>query len=312
MRVVFGPLSVPAASVAVTVALALDLTAGEPPEAIHPVALFGRLIAPLDREWGPPRPVGVVAALVLPLVFAGLLGGVVRLALAVHTVAGAVVAGICLFVTLSLRLLLAVGRSVIGLTESDPARARTEISALVGRDAADLSAGELRSGVVESLAENLADGLVAPLAGFLLGAVVSLPLAVAGAAWVKGVNTLDSMLGYESKPVGWASARLDDAVMWLPARVSALLLALAARDPGALGRARRVAGEPSSPNSGWPMAALAAALGVRLTKPGGYTIDPGDALPTVEQAQRGVRIVAVAGGLAGLATVALAGVSQGC
>jgi adenosylcobinamide-phosphate synthase len=151
----------------------------------------------------------------------------------------------------------------------------------------------VRSAAVESVAENLADGLVAPLLAF---AVLSpwLPLAAGAATWVKAVNTADSMLGYHSKPVGWASARLDDAVMWVPARLSAALIAVAALDPGSLRRARRWARVPESPNSGWPMATLAAALDVRLEKPGAYSIGSGR-LPTVEDAKRGIRIVGVAG-----------------
>jgi len=311
MTVSVGPLAVPAPTLAVVVALALDAISAEPPRSVHPVALFGRLVARFDREYDRPGVAGAVIAAALPFLFALALAVPAALALAVHPLAGAVVGGLALFVTLSLRMLLAEGRSVIELTETDPAEARQAIRALVGRDADDLSSPELRSGAVESLAENLADGLVAPLGAFLLGALVSLPVAVGCAAWVKGVNTLDSMLGYRSKPVGRVSARLDDAVMWLPARASALLLGLAARDPGALSRARAWTRTPASPNSGWPMATLAAALGVRLEKPGAYTLNPDEQRPTVEQALRGVRIVALAGGLAGLATVALTWASAG-
>jgi adenosylcobinamide-phosphate synthase len=137
---------------------------------------------------------------------------------------------------------------------SDLARAREAAPALVGRDLGALSPGELRSAAVESAAENLADGLVAPLLAFVLGAQFSLAAGAAAATCVKAVNTLDSMLGYRSKPVGRTSARLDDAVMWLPARASAVLLAVAGRDPGALVRARTWRRAPASPNSGWPMA----------------------------------------------------------
>ena len=155
--------------------------------------------------------------------------------------------------------------------------------------------GTLRSAAVESAAENLADGLVAPLLAFALGAQLSLAFGVAAATWVKGVNTLDSMLGYRSKPVGWASARLDDAVMWLPARVSAALVALARPAPGALVRARRWARAPPSPNSGWPMATLAAAVDVELTKPGEYTLNPDADLPTAERAHLGHLLRDIAG-----------------
>jgi adenosylcobinamide-phosphate synthase len=304
--VLVGSVAVPGAVVAILLAFTLDVSFGEPPGRIHPVALFGRLIVVVDREWARPRAVGLVVALTLPVIFAVTLAGVTVLALTAGPVVGSLVAGCCLFVTMSYRLLLVTGRDVVTQTASDPEAARSEIRALVGRDTADLSPAHLRSGAVESLAENLADGLVAPLCGFLAGALVSPPAAVAGAAWVKGVNTLDSMLGYESRPVGWASARLDDAVMWLPARVSALLLALAARRPGAVVGARSDAGEPSSPNSGWPMATLARTAGVELHKPGAYRLNAQESLPGPERATEAIRQVALAGALSCLVAVTLA------
>jgi adenosylcobinamide-phosphate synthase len=229
--------------------------------------------------------------------------------------AGAVVGGVALFLTTSLRRLLAVARDVTAATGRDLDAARDKLRALAGRDASALSPGEVRSAVVESVAENLADGLVAPLAAFAVlaalvarlpepiaagvdTAVLAVAVGVAGAAWVKAVNTMDSMLGYRSKPVGWAPARLDDAVMWVPARASALLLAAACLAPGSLASARRWVDCVPSPNSGWPMGTAAAALGVRLVKPGVYELGGNAALPTATDAERAVRRVGLAGVLA--------------
>nr|WP_208288837.1 adenosylcobinamide-phosphate synthase CbiB [Halobacterium sp. R2-5] len=280
---------------AVALAFALEAAFAEPPARIHPVAWFGRAIAPLDREWANPQAVGVLVALVLPLAAGLLVGSLVALAGRIDPLLAAAVAGLALFATTSLRMLLGEARAVVAATDSDLDAARERLQSLAGRDASDLSTGELRSAAVESAAENLADGLVAPLLAFALGAVVSLPVAAGAAAWVKGANTLDSMLGYRSKPVGTASARLDDAVMWLPARLSASLVALAGLDFGALARAREHADAPPSPNSGWPMATLAAVLGVRLAKPGVYDLPLGAEFPTVAESQRGVRVVGAAG-----------------
>jgi adenosylcobinamide-phosphate synthase len=302
----------PVAVVAVAIALALDALVGEFPERVHPVALLGRVVVPLDRNWRRPRLVGLVTAVVVPLGFAGVLGGLTATALHVGPGAGAFVAGLVLFSTVSLRRLLSAGIEVVGAAESDIESARTAVRALVGRPPDELSPAQLRSAATESLAENLADGFVAPLAAFLVGALVSVPVAAGCAAWVKGVNTLDSMLGYTSKPVGWASARLDDGVMWLPARCSAVLLAVAGGDPRALVRARQWADEPRSPNSGWPMATLAVALDARLHKPDSYTLNPEAALPTERQARRGIRIVGTAGVLAVVTLLALLGVSARC
>ncbi|MFB6108723.1 MAG: CobD/CbiB family cobalamin biosynthesis protein [Haloplanus sp.] len=293
------------ATVAVALAAGLDALVAEPPRSLHPVAWFGRLVAPLDRAWSRPRLVGVGVALFPPLLAAAVVGVVVAL---LPSRPAVVAAGLVCFVSTSRRLLLSEARRVVAESETDLPAARRDLRSLAGRDASTLSAGAVRSAAVESAAENLADGLVAPLAGFALLAPLSLPLGAAAAAWVKAVNTLDSTLGYRTKPVGWAAARLDDAVMWLPARASAALIALAAGRPGAPSAARPLARRPDSPNSGWPMATLAAVLGVRLAKPDAYRLDAGPDLPTVADARRGVRVV----GRAGWVAFALAGVVAWC
>jgi adenosylcobinamide-phosphate synthase len=308
--------------ITVGVALALDALVGEPPRRVHPVAWFGRAVAPLDREWRRPVLAGALAALALPAAAAALAGGFVVVAAGWRPPAGGVLAGGVLFVTTSLRRLLSVAGGVTAASERDLLRARESLRALAGRDAGALSAGQVRSAVVESLAENLADGLVAPLGAFAAGvAVGGLPPVVAlapfppaalalgggaaGACWVKAVNTMDSMLGYRSKPVGRAPARLDDAVMWVPARVTAVLLAAVWLAPGAPVRARRWLADVPSPNSGWPMGTAAAAMDRRLVKPGVYDLNPGGDLPTVADAERARYRVGVAGVVAYL----LAGVS---
>jgi adenosylcobinamide-phosphate synthase len=283
---------------AVGVALALDLLGGEPPTRLHPVAWFGSVVGALDREWRRPRLVGALGALVLPLAAAAIVGRVVTLAGLASPLAGAVLAGICLFVTTSLRSLLSTVAGVCAASTDDLLRARERLPALAGRDPSELSAGQVRSAAVESAAENLADGLVAPLLGFTLGAGVSLGVGVAVAVWVKAVNTMDSMLGYPDRRVGSAAARLDDVVMWLPARTTALLLAVVTATPDGLSRAAAWAGRVPSPNGGWPMGALAAALDVRLEKPGVYVLNPRANLPSGEAVGRGVRSVGFAGLLA--------------
>ncbi|ELZ59164.1 MULTISPECIES: CobD/CbiB family cobalamin biosynthesis protein [Halorubrum] len=328
-----------AAALAVAVAVALDAALGEPPGRVHPVALFGNVIAPVDRDWKRPDAVGVAVAVALPLAAAVAVGGGVWLATGVGPrpggvpLVGVAAAALALWVTVSRRMLAAVAAETVALTETDPEAARERVVALVGRDPDDLSPADLRSAAVESAAENLADGVVAPLCWFVAGAtagvaaagVASLPPAplgpaalalgggAAAAAWAKAVNTLDSMLGYRSKPVGRASARLDDAVMYLPARASAVCLAVAARSPESLRDARPLAREPASPNSGWPMATAAVALGVRLEKRDAYVLDGGPEPPTPATARAGVRLVRIAGGVAAAVAVgwllALAGVA---
>lgn len=288
-------------------AFTLDVLVGEPPRRLHPVAHFGRLVGVVDRDWRRPRLAGVLAVLALPALAALAAAGVVLLAGSQHLLFGAGVAAGVLFVTTSLRRLLSTADRVVSLSGSDPGRARTELRALAGRDADTLSPGQIRSAAVESLAENLADGVVASLVWYAVAATAATALGASplgtvaagcgAAAWVKAVNTFDSMLGYHSVAAGWGPARLDDAVMWLPARVCALLLAATARRPRALWRARPWLSAVPSPNSGWPMATLAVVLGVRLDKPGVYVIQPDAPLPAVADGETALRYVAVAGAM---------------
>lgn len=291
----------PVATAAVTLAFILDLTLAEFPDRIHPVAGYGRLLEHADRDWRHPRLAGGVIAILGPLTAAILTASLIHLLQPASPLVIIMATGLVLFSTTSLRMLLTTARSVIEKSETALTTARQELPALVGRDAATLTPAEVRSAAVESTAENLADGLVAPLLAFAVLAPWSVPVGAGGAVWVKAVNTGDSMFGYPSRPIGFASARLDDLVMWLPARLTAVLITIAAADPAAIRRATRWAKAPPSPNAGWPMATLAVALDVQLRKPGVYALG-NDSLPSPTEAIRGVRVVGIAGGIAVLTT----------
>ena len=168
--------------------------------------------------------------------------------------------------------------------------------ALVSRPTSDLSAQEIASAAIESLAENLCDSYVAPLFFYR---VAGLP----GALAYRAVNTADAMVGYHGRyeHVGKAAARLDDLLNLLPARLSAAaLVAGAAITRDAATRAGRVAvrehARAASPNAGWPMAAAAGALGVRLAKGDHYAFG-GDRDPRPADIARARRLVAVAAAL---------------
>lgn len=150
---------------------------------------------------------------------------------------------------------------------------RLRLAMLVSRDTTNLSETEVRESAIESLAENLNDSVVAPIFWFVL---FGLP----GAAIYRFANTADAMWGYRGLRNGvnweWAgkwAARADDVLSWLPARITALLLKLVSHgiDFKTLSLEAR---KTPSPNSGWPMAAMALALGVRLQKPGVYVLNP--------------------------------------
>jgi len=301
--------SVAPGALAVGLTLALEWAVREPPQSVHPVAWYGRAVAPFDRDWASPMLVGAVVAAVLPLAAGAVAFTAVAGAGLVHPFAAVAVAGAVLFTATSLRMLLGEARGVVEAAERDTGAARDRLPALAGRDADGLTPGQLRSAAVESASENLADGLVGPLLAFTLLAPFSIATGAAAAAWVKGVNTLDSMLGYRSKAVGTPSARLDDAVMWLPARVSAALIAIAFGKPTRVTAARAGASETSSPNAGWPMSTLATALSVRLEKPETYELNANASLPSESEALAGLRVVRRAGllayGLAALLGVAV-------
>lgn len=150
------------------------------------------------------------------------------------------------------------------LASGDVEGARFAVSMIVGRNAAELDSPAIARAALESLAENTSDGVVAPL---FWGAIFGLP----GLVIYKAINTMDSMIGYRSErylAFGWAAARLDDIANFIPARLTGLLYVLVAPKPwAALQVMRRDAPHHRSPNAGWPEAAFAAALGVRLSGP---------------------------------------------
>lgn len=294
------------------VALAADLLWGEPPSRVHPTVWMGRWIRAAREKR---RSRGLLASL---------LEGGAAVALGAALAAGAaraaergmghlpaplrpLAAGAALKPALSLRALLEAGAEVErALLRGDlPAARRLLAWHLVSRDTSALDAAEVAGAAIESLAENLNDGLLAPLLAFRAG---GLPAAYA----YRFLNTADAMLGYRSAELEWfgkAAARLDDGAGWLPARLSALLVALAAPlgggDPGgALRAAFRDARSTASPNAGWPMAAMAGALGVRLTKRGAYALNAAGRDPGPADLRRARRIVAGAGVLAALGVAA--------
>jgi adenosylcobinamide-phosphate synthase len=160
--------------------------------------------------------------------------------------------------------MVAVETALRSADHSSLAAARGWVARLVSRDVTSMNTEEVRETVLETLAENLNDSVVAPLAW---AAVAGLP----GAVLYRFANTADAMWGYRGR-WEWAgkwAARADDVLSWLPARLTALLLVPRC----GLGRLRAEAARAPSPNSGWPMASLALALGVRLRKPGVYALN---------------------------------------
>jgi adenosylcobinamide-phosphate synthase len=169
---------------------------------------------------------------------------------------------------------------------------RERLRWLVSRDVAPLSDTQVRESAIETLAENLNDSVVAPLFWFVL-------LGLPGAALYRFANTADAMWGYpglyQGRNWAWAgkwAARADDVLSWLPARITAALLLLAAglRGPGLARQLPAQARQTPSPNSGWPMAAMALALDVRLSKPGVYALHAEGRAPQPADTAQAVRL----------------------
>lgn len=266
-------------TLALGLAALLDAATGDPPNAAHPVVPLGR-IASAVRDRAPAdlsarRVYGVLAAIAIPgaaacVAFAvgrawpRLLGG--------RTVAAAVLIDLA---TSRRTLLARAGEVADALDAGDLAEARRLLAYhLVSRDTSELDASEVAAATIESVSENLHDGVIAPWCAAVVGG--------APATWAyRAMNTLDSMWGYHEpylEELGMAAARLDDLLNLVPARLSAAAIGAAAALRGGDARGaylawRRDRTQTASPNAGHPMAAMAGALGVTLSKRGAYTLN---------------------------------------
>lgn len=246
-------------------ALLLDAALGEPrwlwDRLPHPAVLLGRAVGALDRIGNAGnfrRARGVAAVLLLCAGAWGIGAGL--------AVGGPVVEAIVAAILLAQRSLAEhVGAVARGLRQSTEA-GRAAVAMIVSRDTADMTPPQVARSAIESAAENLSDGVIAPAFWLLIGGLPGLVV-------YKAVNTADSMIGYRTprhEAFGWAAARLDDALNLIPARLTALMIAAVT---GGLGQWREIAADARrhrSPNAGWPEAAMARGLGVALAGPRSY------------------------------------------
>jgi adenosylcobinamide-phosphate synthase len=294
--------------VAMATAMVVDRHLGEPPLRWHPVVWMGQALqrcAPWVLPRTPTPPAGgrdlaagargaaawcAIAMLVVLVAWA--LQHLLMRAAAVSpgaTLAAALGTGLLLKPLLAWRMLRAEVQAVEAALAASLEAGRARLAHLASRDARQLQATEVREAAIESLAENLNDSVVAPLFWFLLA---GLP----GAALYRFANTADAMWGYPGERHGrnwaWAgkwAARADDVLSWLPARLTALLLALAAGRVWLPGLHREAVRTPS-PNSGWPMAAMALLLGLRLRKPAVYVLNAAGRTPMATDTGRALAL----------------------
>ncbi|MCK1736863.1 cobalamin biosynthesis protein CobD [Bradyrhizobium sp. 138] len=236
----------------------------------HPVTWLGRVIGAMDRGWNrasdPPalrRAAGIAGAL-LVIALSVVIGWAVQCLLPSGWVQ-VVIVGVLAWPLVALRSLhdhvAAVAKP---LSAGDITGAREAVSRIVGRDPAVLDEAGIARAAIESLAENASDGIVAPV---FWGALFGLP----GILGYKAINTLDSMIGHRSErheAFGWAAARIDDVANFIPARLTGFMFVLLTPHRSeALACMTRDARRHRSPNAGWPEAAMAGGLGVRLSGP---------------------------------------------
>ncbi len=253
----------------------LDYCLGDPPQWLHPVQVMGWGIERYcrwvwQRRWGAraQQMAGVALVLLTVGLTVGTAGGLLALAAWVHPALAGLTHTILLASCWAGRSLRRAALEVLApLERGDVPTARQVLRQYVGRDTQDLPASEILRAVLETVSENATDGVMAPLFYALVGAMLGQPPALWAFAY-KAVSTLDSMVGYRTPPfthLGWASARTEDVLTWLPCRAVVFTIGLLSGKPGEVWRlCRRDAPWDPSPNSGWSECCYAAALGVQL------------------------------------------------
>ena len=247
----------------------LDLIFGDPSRLPHPVVWFGRMIAFGEQHLnkGQHRKMKGACLAIMLILFIGLAGWAIRHFLFLTNMyLGIAFDIIVVFYCLAGTTLIREVRAVFVALDRSLEEGRAQVARIVGRDTSELSAQEVRTAALETLAENLSDGVVAPL--FWL-AIAGTP----GMLAYKMVNTLDSMIGYRTeryKDFGCWAAHIDDIANYIPARLTALLMVVASGKISLLGFVAQYGRNHASPNSGYPEAALAGILNCRFGGPHYY------------------------------------------
>ena len=247
----------------------LDRWLGDPQWMPHPVVAFGKAIAFFERRLNRGEGRFLKGMLVSCLLVAGVYGltaWLLRQAALFSPGLLLALQVLLIFYCLAGTTLVREVRMVFLAVDRSLEEGRRQVSRIVGRDTSGLSAQEVRTAALETLAENLSDGVVAPLFWYLL-------LGVPGMLAYKMVNTLDSMIGYRNeryRRFGCFAARLDDVANFVPARLAAFLMVLASGRLSLLGFVARYGNQHASPNSGYPESALAGILNCRFGGPHHY------------------------------------------
>lgn len=247
----------------------LDKLLGDPLWLPHPVVGFGRIISFFEHRLnhvGYRRIKGIFTALLLIAGIFTLSYLLLKYVSEYNVWLGYILTTIAVFYCLAGKTLIDEVRMVFDAMEVSLEKGRNQVSRIVGRDTKELSGQEVRAAALETLAENLSDGVIAPLFWFMI-------LGVPGMLTYKMINTLDSMIGYKNERYrlfGCCAAKIDDAANFIPARITALLMVIASGRISLLRFVLRYGREHASPNSGYPEAALAGILNCRFGGPHNY------------------------------------------
>ncbi len=284
-------------SISLLIAWGLDLLFGDPVSLPHPVVGFGKMIDAGEKAFnrGNRRFLkGMILTLLLVAGIFFLMLGLQKLIANFSPLLLILLNALFAFYCLAGTTLIREVRKVFLVVEQSLPEGRRQVARIVGRDTSEMSAQEIRSAALETLSENLSDGVIAPLFWYLLAGVP-------GMMAYKMINTLDSMIGYRNeryKDFGRFAARLDDVVNYLPARLTAFLMVLVSGKFSLFSFVRKEGKQHTSPNAGYPEAALAGILNCRFGGPHNYFgeevwkpfIGYNDRLLTTKDMERAIRI----------------------
>jgi adenosylcobinamide-phosphate synthase len=270
------------------IAVLLDIVLGEPPAAIHPVVWIGKLIGFLKEK--APATHRKIYGVFLALTVIGFSVSIAIIVLIVsHApfmpfIIGILIQAVFLKATFAVKCMVQPAKQIQKKMVSDIETVRDELKTYVSRDTSKLTKSQIISAVTESVSENYVDAILTPIFFY----IVFGPLGLIAAYLFKAASTLDSMVGYKTEKyilLGWFSAKTDDVLNWIPARISPVIIfagaAVSNLFAGKKEKYKPVAGwklamaenkATPSPNSGWPMAAAAGTLGIRFEKPDTYVI----------------------------------------
>lgn len=248
---------------------ALDKLIGDPAWLPHPVVGFGKMISFCEKRWnkGDHRVCkGGMVSIALILIIYACAVFIVHFLFALNLWLGVFVSAILVFYCLAGTTLINEVKMVFLVADRSLEDGRKQVARIVGRDTSGLTDQEVRTAALETLAENLSDGVIAPLFWYLL-------LGVPGMVAYKMINTLDSMIGYKNKrylQFGRMAAHIDDIANYIPARLTAFLMVLSAGHPRLMKFICKYGRQHASPNSGYPESALAGVLNCRFGGPHNY------------------------------------------